>query len=103
MSNKIKSQVNRLKVFSSVKQLMNDLGRCPTAQEVSDISGLPYALCLSHLGALKNADGLPFPMVVNAPYTHSVNQGEAAVVSPKVQSVDRFISGTLTKGGEKLT
>ena len=50
---------NRFIVFRAVKRLMNELGRCPTAREVADVTGLHWTTCGLHMTALVGSSGLP--------------------------------------------
>lgn len=55
-------RVNRLKVFSYVKKVMTEEGRCPTGQEIGDYVDISRYCANDHLLALSKASGLPLPV-----------------------------------------
>lgn len=58
----IQGRINRLRVFSTVKKLMEETGQCPTSVEVAAVTGLAAQSAAVHMRALARADGLPFPI-----------------------------------------
>lgn len=51
-------QLNRLAVFSAVKNFMAEYGEDPTTYQIAEISGLPQTTVERHMHALHRATGL---------------------------------------------
>lgn len=61
-NNTVRKHANRLRIFRFIKATMEREGVCPSILEVSKHVRLSRRVTNTHMTALRNADGLPFPI-----------------------------------------
>ena len=86
-------RVNQFKVYQCVRKIMEDESRCPTAIEVSGITGIVHSTVCRHMSSIAKADGLPLHIQSGVDRTGSARTSNTAWKLAQAGSTGNMVRG----------